>query len=261
MNMKVRVLGNCANQTDSRECVNLVVSTDSQKILVDAGPGVVKQLYRSGLCCSDIGSVIVTHSHGDHVLGYPYFIFGHFYDRLNGKIGPDVIHVYASESICAGLDAMLRFCYVPDNYPFRIEYHPIGTESRTEFSVGEVQVVSAPVDHTTPTVGLSFMSSGRKLAYSSDTLLCEEDIFIAKDADLLIHEGFVTKENEALALKVKHATAEMAGLVASSAGARSLALVHIFPPYIGRETELVREASGVYQGCVVVPDELSQLDV
>lgn len=259
--MKIVILGTCANQTANREGVSFILSHKGQNILVDTGPGVVRQIYRSGYFCTDIQNIIVTHSHGDHTLGYPYVIFGHFYDRLEGKKGPTKINIYGTEEICKGLDAMLHFCYIPEKYPFSIEYIYLPDDIIYKFNIGSFHVTSAPVNHTTPTLGLRFEIEGKTLAYSSDTLACGNVVELAKNANLLIHEGFVTCEKEELALKVKHATARMAGETAVQANAKSLALVHLFPPFVGRELDLIDEAKNFFKGKIWVPEELSEIEL
>src|SRR2546423_535947 len=105
--MQVTFLGICANQTASHEGVAFIVDCGATSILVDTGPGVVRQLLRAGRHCTEIAHVLVTHAHGDHSLGFPYFIWNHFYEGLEGSKGPEHIHVYGLPHVLTGLQAML----------------------------------------------------------------------------------------------------------------------------------------------------------
>ena len=72
---RVVVLGNCANQTSEYETTNFILDFGCPRILFDAGPGAVKQMLCAGFAAGDIDMVVLTHSHGDHTLGFPYFAF------------------------------------------------------------------------------------------------------------------------------------------------------------------------------------------
>jgi ribonuclease Z len=257
--MKVTILGNCANQTATNEGVAFIVDAD-EPILVDAGPGVVRQILRAGRSCTDIAHVFVTHVHGDHTLGFPYFLWNHFYEGLAGKKGPSIIRVYGLEETLRGLGEMTSYCYVPQAWPFQVEYHPV-TGRSAALAVGGASVEIVEVEHTVPTIGLVFTSGGRKLAYSCDTIYSEAFVKRAKGADLMIHEGFATEELYELSQKVKHGTAADAGRAAKEAGATRLGLVHVFPPFLGRQAELVAEAKSHFSGEVFVEDELDTFSV
>ena len=71
---KIICLGNAGDQTDTSETVSFLID-GSSKILLGTGPGIIRQLTRAGYSASEIDIVIVTHCHGDHTLGYPYFLF------------------------------------------------------------------------------------------------------------------------------------------------------------------------------------------
>jgi ribonuclease BN (tRNA processing enzyme) len=258
--MKVTFLGTCANQTATHEGVAFIVE-GREPILVDTGPGVVRQIQRAGRLCTEIGHVIVTHAHGDHTLGFPYFIWNHFYEGLGGYKGPERIHVYALPSVVAGLRSMLEFCYVTKNYPFVVEYHELASDGGGPTPIGDLSVSWLPVPHTTENIALRFDSPSASLAYSSDTIYDPGFVRFATGASFMIHEGFVTEEQFDLSRRVKHGTGADAGRAAKEAGAKSLALVHLFPPMYARVSDLVQEAKKEFDGSVFVPEELQVMEL
>lgn len=258
--MQVTILGNCANQTADHEAVNLLVEDENGGIiLIDAGPGVVRQILRTGRLCSEIADIVVTHCHGDHTLGFPYVVWNHFYEGMQGHKVPEKIRIYALPVLLKGLQDMLRVCYDISRYPFTLEYLALSDNNRSEFKVGQMNITSVPVDHTVPNIGLIIESAGKKLSYSSDTLYNPNFVEIARGSDLMIHEGFATEELIDLSRRVKHALAMDAGKAAYEAGASRLEMVHLFPPFCGREEELIREASKFFSGPVGVPRELDTI--
>ena len=44
------------------------------KILVDVPPTIIPQLKRENISPSDINTLLITHWHGDHIFGFPFFI-------------------------------------------------------------------------------------------------------------------------------------------------------------------------------------------
>jgi ribonuclease Z len=257
--MRVQILGSCGNQTATREAVCFIVETTEQTVLVEAGPGVTRQVYRSGRNCSDISTVLVTHIHGDHSCGFPYVIWSNFYDRLEGAKGAEIINVAGLSSVTEGLDKMLRTCYDPDTFPFKIKYSNLSHSGRDVVQLGELKITSVPVIHTTPNIGLRFDYQGMSMCYSSDTLYCEEFVDLARGCDLMIHEAFVDGSKLELSKKTKHATAKEAGRAAREANVHRLALFHLFPPFIGREQILIDEAKREFDGDVFVPNEFDEI--
>lgn len=72
---------------------------------------------------------------------------------------------------------------------------------------------------------------GRKIAYCTDTVFCEEAINLAENADLLIHEATFAHQDSNLAFERLHSTSTMAAQVALAAKVRKLIISHFSPRY------------------------------
>ncbi len=75
------------------------------------------------------------------------------------------------------------------------------------------------------------LEEGRKIAYCTDTVFCEEAITLAEDADLLIHEATFAHQDAKLAFERLHSTSTMAAQVALAAKVRKLIISHFSPRY------------------------------
>ncbi len=258
----VTFLGNCANLTKDLHPVSFLVE-DTERILVDAGPTVIQQLYKLDYLASKVDAVVVTHSHGDHTLGFPYFAFSKFFEGLSGATGPSKVPLIALQGVIDGLRNMLEFCYPPGKYPtFEFVPYVASATDVSVFEVGKTKITTFPVTHAVPNIGLRIeLSNKAVISYSSDTVLDEKVIHNAADSDILIHEAFGPSELRELAARTKHGLADEAGKVAEQARVDLLALVHLMPKYLTPEgkSSVINDAKAYYKGDVIVPDALTKL--
>ncbi len=72
---------------------------------------------------------------------------------------------------------------------------------------------------------------GRKVAYCTDTIYCDNSVELAKDADVLIHEATFAHQDSDMAYQRLHSTSTMAAQVALGANAKKLIMTHFSPRY------------------------------
>lgn len=72
---------------------------------------------------------------------------------------------------------------------------------------------------------------GRKLAYCTDTMYCDNAVELAQDVDVLIHEATFAHQDADLAYQRFHSTSTMAAQVALLAQVKLLFLTHFSPRY------------------------------
>ncbi|RSN76681.1 MBL fold metallo-hydrolase [Candidatus Methanodesulfokora washburnensis] len=258
---KIIILGNCSGQTAEYETTNFILFLKGKKIFLDMGPGAIKQMYRAGLFVTDIDFVVLTHSHTDHTLGFPYFAFSNFVERaIEGRKGPDVIPIIALPEVYKGVMDMFRFCHPPGRYPmFNFENLEASNTEKKVFEFEGIKITTTPVTHSVPTIGVSFELSSTKITFSSDTIYDERLVELAKESNILVHEALGTKEIKKFAELTKHGIAEEAGRAANDAKVQMLALVHPMPQYRKDPTKLIEEAKKYYDGKIIVPSELEVL--
>jgi ribonuclease Z len=115
-------------------------------------------------------------------------------------------------------------------------------------------ITAAPGRHSVPVMGLRFESvqGGAVIAYSADGEPCDGVRWLAKDADLLVHE--------ATGAFPFHSTAEVAATLARAAGAKRLVLVHLAP--LANDLEVQRRAaSAVFGQDVSLGNDLDRFTV
>ncbi len=250
--MLLTILGSCANQISNREGVSLLIENRKDNILIDCGPGIVAAFGRCYRRTSTVNNLILTHVHGDHIAGFPYFVWNRNFECM-GKNPPDDLHVYGEKETILLANYMLKHCYPELDFPFKIIYHEI--RSKESFNCGKIKINVIRAIHAVDCISCVVMSEGKKLVYSSDTIYNNELINYSENSDILVHEGMMLKSMNDLAKKVKHSTAFSAGEFAKNTNAKQLLLVHIAPSLLGRENELLEEASFNYNGNISIPHD------
>lgn len=99
---------------------------------------------------------------------------------------------------------------------------------------------------------------GRKLAYCTDTVFCEQAIDLASQADVLIHEATFSHHDAELAYQRLHSTSTMAAQVALAAQVKQLIMTHFSPRYAPGNAiqleDLLAEARAIFANTVMAYD-------
>ena len=252
-------------RSDRFKTVSIILTLGNNNFLIDCNASIVSQLYAANINPANINNVFISHSHGDHTLGFPYLMFFKNLNMNQGISGSPVVSLYSTSEIIAGLLSMTEFCYNDfPTYAFRVERIPV---SPTHFDRREIpglgSLLTAPVDHTTLTLGcrLELQSPALTIAYSSDTLPCDNLLKLADRADILIQEAMFAAEKSEIGRKTKHATGRQAGEIASKAKVKRLFLVHVHPSYGDDVQQLKNEAEELFSGEITVPDDLHHVNL
>jgi ribonuclease Z len=248
---RVALLGSGAPLNDgSRQPTMLALLGEHGTILVDCGGNPLVGLQRLGIPLEGVERLIVTHSHPDHTAGFPLLLEMLW---LSGRRRPLPVHGPAD-----ALDLLRRVFGQWDTSSWTglpdCEWHPIALEPRTLVTTTQdFSLFASPGQHSVNVVGLRVVSqdTGAVLAYSADGRPSAEITELSRGADLLVHE--------ATGLLHGHSTAQQAGEVASSAGARRLVLVHLMPGLNDLSVQQA-EAARAFDGPVLLGEDLAVYD-
>lgn len=102
---------------------------------------------------------------------------------------------------------------------------------------------------------------GRKLAYCTDTIYCDNAVSLSQDADVVIHEATFSHQDAELAFQRLHSTSTMAAQVALAARAKLLIMSHFSPRYApGNDIDLhhlLEEARAIFPNTKMAYDFLT----
>ena len=202
--------------------------------LIDAGEGVQARLFKAGYSPARLTHVLITHLHGDHVLGLIPLI------QSMSLIGREkVLHLIGPPGIAQYLRASFDGLYFDP--PFEISVSEVVPGSIVRLG-GRVRVIVGKAFHTVPTLYYVLLVGERPLVgYVTDTRPLYDDIEQLRRVAVLIHDSAFSSDDEALARERYHSTSAEAAKVAQLADAGLLILYHISARYRRRE-KLLYEA-------------------
>jgi ribonuclease Z len=248
-----------AFSTERRSNTALLIDAPDFRVLLEAGPTVVQQLIHAGVPPADIEHLFVSHSHGDHTLGFPMLIL----NRLNAT---SRLNIYSAQDTISTLKMLWTLAY-PDfdsNY-LKSDWHRL-----SDRGVDEVKPTPGVTLHTTvvpyPPGALTLAArwdfeGGPSISFATDTIPNAATIQLARGSDLLVHEASYSAvlQPDVNAAMHFHSTARQAGEVARQAGCRQLALVHMGGQAGGHPDVLVEEARADTDLQVIVPEDGERL--
>ncbi|MCP5370242.1 MAG: MBL fold metallo-hydrolase [Hyphomicrobiales bacterium] len=189
--MRLRFIG-CGDAFGSGGRFNtcFLVDDDHGRFLIDFGVTSLVALKKAGIDPNSIDAIFVTHLHGDHFGGLPFFLMdGGYCSRRKAPLT-----IAGPPGIKARLP-ILADALFPDSHTteWRFDFELV------EMAVGQVneiagrRVTPVEVDHPvgdTPPTALRIETSGKVLAYTGDTQWTDAILQASRDSDLFICECY-----------------------------------------------------------------------
>lgn len=226
---------------------------DDDIVIVDAGSGVRRlglQLLKEE--CKDL-HLLLTHSHWDHILGFPFFkpVF----------LSDAHLHVHACPFTLDSVRDMLSFPmtqpFFPLNYediPATVDYHTIDDQS---FFIGPMEITPLPLSHPNQGMGYKFTEDGVSFVFLTDNELTfkhpggldfQDYVAFCENCDLVVHDAEYRPEDYALRKGWGHSIYEDALKLALDAKVKAFGLFHHNQGRTDAAVdELVRDCHGIIE--------------
>ena len=195
--------------SDGRGSTSVLIE-GSTRILLDCPPQIVYVLRQNGYSPNDLNHVLISHTHGDHVVGLVFLAESLLYKdkgvlEIYGPKGLKrlVYNLYHMLFPRADLRQVLNFLPDLSDLPFTC------TKARGA--------------HSSPDTIYRIELDGTTVVYTGDTTQIDLSK-IAKNADYLIHEAAET--DAVVARRLRHSTPTQAARAAKRAGVRNLVIAH-----------------------------------
>lgn len=290
--VKVTFLGTAAQiPSSNRNHSAILLNYNEENILVDCGEGTQRQFRKAKLNPCRITRILITHWHGDHVLGLPGFLSTLALSGYN-----KTLYIYGPKGTKRFVEDLLKVFNFRKEYPIEVK------EVNGHFFEAEgFYLEASSLDHGIPTNAYSFVkkglrridktklkksglpagplisklkegkniSFGGKKFLAKDLTYKEEDLKISvvldtlykkeiesfvKNSDLLICESSFDSELKDKAKEHLHLTAEQAGIIAKNSKSKKLVLTHISQRYEVRLKELLKDAQTKFQNTEIAKD-------
>jgi ribonuclease BN (tRNA processing enzyme) len=167
----------------------ILVQTSTCRFLIDFGASGMIGLYRYNIDPNSIDLILLTHLHGDHFGGLPFFILD---AQLNSK-RTDPLVIAGPTGIRKRLTSAMELMFPGSSkvkQRFDIEVDELQTEKNWLFC--GVTVTPYTVQHLSgdPSFALRIECNGKTIAYTGDTEWTEVLLPAASQVDLLIAEAY-----------------------------------------------------------------------
>ncbi|MFL6791082.1 MAG: MBL fold metallo-hydrolase [Bradyrhizobium sp.] len=188
--MQLRFVG-CGDAFGSGGRANTCFHVQGERInfLIDCGASSLPALKRLDIARDDIELILITHFHGDHFGGLPFFLLDAQFSRRTRPLviaGPKGIETRLAQLMEALFEHSSR-----TKQRFELSVVALAPEQSQTF--GAVTVTPYPVVHGEsggPFLGYRVEAEGRAIAYTGDTEWTETLIPLARGADLFISEAY-----------------------------------------------------------------------
>ena len=296
--MQITFLGTSSMvPTKERNQIAVFLSYGTEGILFDCGEGTQRQFKIAGISLQKVTKILLSHWHGDHVLGLPGLM-----QTLSSTNYTGTLEIYGPKGTKQRIEKMFEAFVFDKKLNFRVEEAKNGKF----FENNDFILESYFLEHGIETLGYSFMEKdkrkvdmvkakkfgipegpligklqqgneiiykgrkinpddatfmerGKKIAYVTDTILCEGCYKTAQDADLLICEATYASKLADKGEEYGHMTAKHAGQLANKANAKQLVLIHFSARYKNTQ-ELEEDARNVFDN-VICSEDFMKIDV
>ena len=299
MTIKVTFLGTAASiPTVNRNHTSIHLNYQGENILIDCGEGTQRQFRKAGLNPCKITRILITHWHGDHVLGVPGLL-----QTLALTGYRKTLHIYGPKGTKQFLKKISSIFAFIDK--LKIEVKEV--KSGKFFETKDFYLEASPMTHWTHTNAYSFVKKGKlridkaklkksklphgpllqkikdgknviykgkkylaknltfneddkKVSVVLDTSMNKRIIPFVKNSDLLILDSSFGSELEDKAKKHMHMTAKQTAQVAKKSKSKKLVLTHVSPRYDRDISKILNEAKKIFKNSVL-PNDLDEIRV
>jgi ribonuclease Z len=269
----------------------MLLTYNDENILVDCGEGTQRQFRKARLNMGKVTRILLTHWHGDHVLGLPGVLQSLALGDYN-----KTLYVYGPKGIKNNFKSML------DAFEFQRKYEIVVKEVGGKFFENDhFYLASEKMNHGIPCNAYVFVKKGKlridkkklsklkipsgplmkrlkegkdisyegkkykakdltygeedkKISFVLDTADNSRVVPFVKDSDLLICEATYSAELKEKAEEHKHLTSENAANIAKKSNSKKLALTHISQRYEKETKKILDESKKIFKNSFLAED-------
>jgi len=290
--MKLTFLGTSdAIPTAKRNHTSILLTYDGENILVDCGEGTQRQFRKAKLNPNKINRILLSHWHGDHVLGLSGMLQSMSLSGYN-----KTLHIYGPKGTKKFMKELMKtFVYQGKH---KIEVKEVTGKF---FETKDFYLEAKPMQHGPPCNAYSFVKKGilridkkklkkaklphgpllsrlkhgknikykgktylaknltykdneTKISFVLDTKINKNITPFVKDSTILVSESTYSDELKDMASKHKHMTAKQVSEIAKKAKVEKLILTHLSQRYEKNPKKILDEAKKYFKNSFLAQD-------
>jgi ribonuclease Z len=289
---KITFLGTSgAIPSAKRNSTSILLNYNEENILIDCGEGTQRQIRKAHLNPCKVNRILITHWHGDHVLGISGLLQTLALSGYN-----KIMHIYGPIGTKKYIQEMMKtFMFAGEKYEIKVEevsgnffetndfylkaekmQHGIPTNAYSFVIKDKIRInkkklaktkISGPIlkdlkkgkdiiykNKKYKAKDLIYLEKGKKISFVLDTRMNKMIIPFIKNADLFICESTFSKELKEKAKEYLHMTSEDAANVAKKAKVGKLILTHISARYEKNMKLILDEAKKIFKNSYLAKD-------
>ncbi|MGH7786568.1 MAG: MBL fold metallo-hydrolase [Candidatus Binatia bacterium] len=186
--MTVRFLGTGDAFNARARChASYLVVAPSTTFMLDCGPSTLLAMKRDGLDVDSVDAIFLSHLHGDHFAGLPFFFLTWVFDSPRQRpltiVGPP-----GTEARVQDLYRAMYKDLAARPLPYAVHFVEVNGTVRTTVGAIEVRPFVVPHQQTETSLGFRIQVDGKTILYSGDTGWTEALVTHSRGADLFICE-------------------------------------------------------------------------
>ena len=271
----------------------IFLNYDSENILIDCGEGTQRQFRKAGLNPCKINRILITHWHGDHVLGIPGLLQTLALSGYN-----KTLYIYGPRGTKKYVEEIIKIFKFVGKYEIKVE--EIINKSKF-FETSDFYLEAEQMEHGTPANAYNFVikdkmridkkkleksklplgpliknlkegkdiiyngkkykskdfvyfEKGKKISVILDTAMNSRIEPFVKNAELFICESSFGSELEKEARERMHMAVNQTANIAKKAKTKKLILTHISSRYEKNLNQILNEAKKIFKESYLVKD-------
>ncbi|GGB81354.1 MBL fold metallo-hydrolase [Dyadobacter sediminis] len=161
------------------------IKTASNQFLIDCGASAYPGLKELNINPEEISTIIISHFHGDHYGGLPFFLL-----EAAEKQRTKPITIVSPPGCSEKMHPLLALLYPGSNIMEKLNLRFMEFSDEQMIVNDDLELIARPVVHSSASLphGIRIYTAGKIIAYSGDTEWTDQLISLAENADLFICE-------------------------------------------------------------------------
>jgi len=164
-----------------------LVQSAGASMLIDCGAGTLASMKRHGLAVEPIGTILISHCHGDHFAGLPFLFLEYVY--MEPRTRP--LRIVGPPEVEERVRLIFRVMY-PDAgskpLPYEVQFIEAQPGEPLTFDGFRVEAFRVPHLEHPPSYGYEIGCGEKRIVYSGDTGWTEDLLVHTRGADLFLCE-------------------------------------------------------------------------